>query len=91
VTKDSSDEFKFKTPGLREITARAPYMHKGQYASLEAVVTHYISGGVDRPSRSPLIKPVQLNPQEVSDLIAFMRSLSATQQVSQSLPNLPAF
>jgi cytochrome c peroxidase len=39
----------FKTPGLREIGRRSPYMHDGSLATLEAVVEHYDYGGVDRP------------------------------------------
>src|SRR5256714_14688842 len=31
----------FKTPGLREITRRGPYMHDGSVPTLEAVVDHY--------------------------------------------------
>ena len=58
-------------------------------ASLEAVVAHYASGGVDRPTRSPLMKQFQLTPQDITDLVAFMRSLSSP-QATQSLPNLPA-
>ena len=34
----------------------APYMHDGSLASLEAVIDHYGRGGIDRPSRSELIK-----------------------------------
>lgn len=89
VSKQGADDFGFKTPGLREIAARAPYMHKGQYATLEAVVAHYASGGTARPSRSALMAPIALSPQEVADLVAFMRSLS-TPQATQSMPNLPA-
>src|SRR5690242_11099572 len=47
----------FKTPGLREITRRGPYMHDGSMATLEAVVDHYDKGGIERPSRSDLVKP----------------------------------
>ncbi|WP_245305535.1 cytochrome c peroxidase [Bradyrhizobium sp. LTSP857] len=45
----------FKTPGLREITRRGPFMHDGSLATLEAVIDHYDHAGVDRPSRSDLI------------------------------------
>jgi hypothetical protein len=31
----------FKTPGLRGVAQRAPYMHAGQLATLEQVVRHY--------------------------------------------------
>jgi cytochrome c peroxidase len=79
----------FKTPGLREIATRRPYMHDGSIATLEAVVEHYDQGGVARPSRSDLIKPLGLTAQEKADLVAFLRTLGAPQQVSASLPSLP--
>ncbi len=66
----------FKTPGLREIGRRGPYMHNGSLATLEDVVEHYDIGGVDRPSRSEAIKPLGLTPQEKSDLVAFMHTLN---------------
>jgi cytochrome c peroxidase len=67
----------FKTPGLREIVRRAPYMHDGSIATLEQVVEHYDQGGVDRPSRSDLMKPLGLTAQEKSELVAFMKTLTS--------------
>jgi cytochrome c peroxidase len=67
----------FKTPGLRDIAQRGPYMHDGSLATLEAVVDHYDNGGIDRPSRSDLIKPLGLTPQEKKDLVAFMQTLTS--------------
>jgi cytochrome c peroxidase len=67
----------FKTPGLREIARRSPYMHDGSLATLEKVVEHYDHGGVDRPSRSDLMKPLGLTAQEKTDLVAFMKTLSS--------------
>jgi len=67
----------FKTPGLREISRRSPYMHDGSMATLEEVVDHYDHGGTDRPSRSDLIKPLGLTSQEKSDLVAFLRTLNS--------------
>lgn len=67
----------FKTPSLREITRRGPYMHNGSLPTLESVVDHYDRGGVDRPSRSDLIKPLGLSQQEKADLVAFLRTLSS--------------
>lgn len=32
----------FRTPGLRGVALRPPYMHAGQFASLEEVVRHYV-------------------------------------------------
>ena len=67
----------FKTPGLREIARRAPYMHDGSLATLEDVVEHYNHGGVERPSRADLMKPLGLTVQEKTDLVAFLKSLSS--------------
>jgi cytochrome c peroxidase len=67
----------FKTPGLREITRRSPYMHDGSLATLEQVIDHYDQGGVDRPSRSDLMKPLGLTAQEKSELVAFLQTLTS--------------
>ena len=78
----------FKTPGLREITRRAPYMHDGSIATLEKVVEHYDHGGVDRPSRSDLMKPLGLTAQEKSELVAFMKTLTSNLEPT-TVPVLP--
>lgn len=67
----------FKTPGLREIGRRGPYMHNGSLKTLDEVVEHYDIGGVARPSRSDAIKPLGLTTQEKSDLVAFMQTLTS--------------
>ena len=67
----------FKTPGLREITRRGPYMHNGSMATLQEVVEHYNHAGVARDSRSDLIKPLRLSAQELSDLVAFLGTLTS--------------
>ena len=89
VSNKPEDEFAMKTPGLREIVSRAPYMHDGSLATLEAVMGHYITGGAQRPTLSPLMKPVSLAAAEVEDVIAFLRTLSSPQSVL-AMPNLPA-
>ncbi len=67
----------FKTPGLRDVADRAPYMHDGSLPTLAAVVAHYNSGGIDRPSRSRLIAPLGLSSAEQADLVAFLRTLTS--------------
>ncbi|MGY3237377.1 MULTISPECIES: cytochrome-c peroxidase [unclassified Bradyrhizobium] len=67
----------FKTPGLREISRRSPYMHDGSLATLEQVIDHYDHGGVDRPSRSDLMRPLELTAQDKTDLVAFLKTLSS--------------
>lgn len=77
--------FAFKTPTLRGVADRPPYMHDGSLRSLEAVIEHYDRGGVRRPSLSPDMFPLGLTAQEKSDLVAFMRTLSASsREVTQT-------
>jgi cytochrome c peroxidase len=78
----------FKTPGLREIARRGPYMHDGEIPTLEAVVEHYRKGGIDRPSRSELLAPLDLSERDKADLVAFMKTLSSDGGLT-TIPNLP--
>jgi len=68
----------FKTPGLRDVAQRGPFMHDGSLPTLEAVVAHYNRGGVDRSSRSELIGPLGLSAGEQADIVAFLRTLTGS-------------
>jgi cytochrome c peroxidase len=70
-------QYAFKTPTLRNVASRAPYMHDGSLATLDAVVDHYDKGGIDRPSRAEAVRPLRLTPGEKQDLIAFLTTLSS--------------
>ena len=70
-------EHAFKTPTLRNIALRAPYMHDGSAATLRDVVAHYDSGFVERPSLSPEMRRLGLSARETDDLVAFMRTLTS--------------
>lgn len=71
---DRGDGRRFKTPTLRDIGRRAPYMHDGSLPTLESVVDHYQTG----MARRLLIPPrTDLNPSEREDLLAFLRSLDS--------------
>jgi cytochrome c peroxidase len=70
-------EHAFKTPGLREIVRRGPYMHDGSLPTLDAVLEHYDNGGIKRPSRSDQIGPLGLSKQEKDDLVAFMTTMTS--------------
>jgi cytochrome c peroxidase len=69
--------YAFKTPTLRDVARRAPYMHDGSVPTLEAVIDLYDRGGVARPSRSELIGPLGLTEGEKSDLLAFLKTLTS--------------
>jgi cytochrome c peroxidase len=70
----------FKTPTLRDVARRAPYMHDGSVPTLEAVIDLYNRGGIARPSRAEDVHPLDLSKQERDDLIAFLRTLNGVQQ-----------
>jgi cytochrome c peroxidase len=83
-------KYAFKTPTLRDIARRGPYMHDGSVATLQAVIDLYDKGGIARPSRSELIKPLGLSASEKADLIAFLTSLSDDRPAltSASVPSM---
>lgn len=70
-------QYAFKTPTLRDVAVRSPYMHNGSYATLEDVIDHYDRGGIDRPSRAETIAPLNLAAREKADLIAFLQTLTS--------------
>jgi cytochrome c peroxidase len=79
---DELMQFAFKTPTLRSVALRPPYMHNASQATLHDVMKHYEKGGIDRPSRSPLMMPISLTDQERDDLIAFMQTLTEMKEVT---------
>jgi cytochrome c peroxidase len=81
-------QYAFKTPGLRNLIYRAPFGHHGQFADLASIIAFYSTGGMDRPSKSDLIKPFQLSDAETRQLLAFLQSLTA-EKTETALPNLP--
>lgn len=71
---DPALEGAFKTPGLRGVAQRPPYMRAGQMASLDDVVQHYMrapAAAVGHSERTAL----RLTDQEVRDLVAFLHAL----------------
>jgi len=80
--------YAFKTPTLRDVDRRAPYMHDGSVPTLEDVIALYDKGGIARPSRSELMRPLGLTEGEKSDLIAFLHTLTSPPQLV-SAPPLP--
>lgn len=73
---DVAMQFAFKTPSLRNVAIRPPYMHDGSLQTLEAVLDHYQSGFRTRPSLSPRIQAPDLSAQEKVNVIEFLKSLT---------------
>ncbi len=80
--------YSFKTPGLRNLTQRAPFGHDGSQENLELIVRHYESGGIQRPSLADEMKPFLLTDSERQDLLDFLRSLTA-EKSETPVPVLP--
>jgi cytochrome c peroxidase len=85
VADDRALEGAFKTASLRGVSLRPPYMHAGQFTSIDAVIAHYIQapaavlghtelahGGPGHSDR----KPMRLSEREIKDLALFLATLS---------------
>ena len=75
LTLRKLDEHRFKTPTLRELRSRAPYMHNGSLPTLEAVIDHYAD---HRKPRLFALGPVRLSKRDRADILAFLLSLDST-------------
>ena len=69
-------QYAFKTPTLRDVTRRGPYMHDGSLSTLDDVIDLYNRGGIDRPSRDDEIHQLNLPQSEKAELIAFLQTLN---------------
>ncbi|MBL8519896.1 MAG: cytochrome-c peroxidase [Betaproteobacteria bacterium] len=77
----------FKTPGLRGVATRAPYMHAGQLASLARVIAHYAEAPESLPAERRIVQghvmgsellPLKLSDKEAAALVAFLATLDST-------------
>jgi len=78
----------FKTPTLRDVDRRGPYMHDGSLATLAEVMQHYNTGGLQRASLSGDMKKLDLSESEIADVVAFMQTLTSDEALPQ-VPRLP--
>jgi cytochrome c peroxidase len=65
----------YKPPSLRGAATRRPYMHAGQFATLEQVLDHY-SRAPAAPSGETELHPLNLSERERKQLIAFLKTLA---------------
>ena len=75
----------FRTPSLRNVAERAPYMHAGQLGTLEQVLAHYVAAPDAAVGHSELGRagrrhaeraPIVLSEAEMRDVAAFLQSLT---------------
>ncbi len=80
VTHKESDKGAFKTPSLRDVSKRAPYMHDGSIETLREVVKLYVKGGepnpyLDRKIDRRFAERLDLSEQQIDQLVKFMEAL----------------
>ena len=96
-TGNQADRGKFKTPNLRNIMVRAPYMHDGRFASIEAVLDHYnenvqlsttldvlILEGSNQPIVAGATIKLHLTNSEKAAIIAFLHTLTDEEFLTNS-------
>ena len=66
-------------------------MHDGSVASLTAAIDLYDRGGIERPSRSRDIRPLNLTNDEKADLLAFLQTLSDPTEPQRALAPFAAY
>ncbi|TXS92894.1 c-type cytochrome [Parahaliea maris] len=76
-SREPGDRFAFKTPGLRNLASRAPYMHNGSMNTLDAVIRHYNGNWLQRPTLSPLLRDPHLSEDDITALLSFLDSLNS--------------
>jgi cytochrome c peroxidase len=84
LTNVPKDEAVFKTPTLRDVARRAPYMHDGSFSTLNEVVAHYARGATPNPNLDPKIRRFDASEADVSDLVAFLRSLTGEERPAKA-------
>jgi len=76
---------RFKTPGLRDLGHSAPYMHNGQFDTLDEAVGFYL-GTSNRARAGTLrnginaVRGIALLPADIAPLAAFLKSLNEDYQ-----------
>mgnify|MGYP003839189125 CR=1 FL=1 len=82
---------KFKVPSLRNVAVTFPYMHDGRFQTLRQAIEHYNTDVVANspnldPSMVGFVNGLGLTQQDISDLIAFLETLT-----DESYLNNPAY
>lgn len=91
MTGRAEDMGAFRAPSLRNVAVTAPYMHDGSVGTLEEVLEIYaaggrqIAGGPDagdgrrNPWKSDLIVRIDLDARDRADIVAFLKTLTDAQ------------
>jgi cytochrome c peroxidase len=76
ITEKRGDLGRFKTPTLRDLARRAPYMHDGSEKTLSDVLDVYAKGGLPNPHLDTRLTPFYLDQETRQDVLAFLDALN---------------
>ena len=76
---------RFKTPGLRDLGHSEPFMHNGQFETLDDVIDFYIDVSAQARAGTlrngaPQLQSIALTPSDIAPLVAFLKSLNEDYQ-----------
>ena len=66
----------FKLPSLLNVADRGPFMHAGQFATLEQVLNHY-NNAPEAPAGHTELEPLNLSEEQIIQIIAFLKMLGS--------------
>ncbi|MDP6183618.1 MAG: cytochrome c peroxidase [Gammaproteobacteria bacterium] len=99
TSKRKQDIGKFRTQPLRYLAYTPPYMHAGQFFTLEEVVDFYNEGGGDNEftdethgfnNKTKILKPLNLSDEEKETLVAFLEEISG-EEIRMPVPQVPPY
>jgi len=99
TSKRLKDAGKFRTQPLRYLIYTAPYMHGGQFFTLEEVIDFYNEGGGDNEftdgshgfnNKTPILKPLNLSDEEKEALVVFLEEISG-EEIRMAVPEVPPY
>ncbi len=77
-----ADNYKFRTPTLRNVSKTAPYFHDGSVATLEEAVRYMAAGGNGKaPGIDQNLRNTGLTDAEIADLVEFLNALDCPGQL----------
>ncbi len=89
ISGAAKDAGAFRTPSLRNVALTGPYMHDGSIKNLAAAIRAHFNRAQPRPSRDKALAHIRITDRELSDLIAFLDSLSDRNFVTDPAFALP--
>lgn len=96
IVDDGAENFRFRTPTLRNISLTAPYMHNGELRSLREVLEFYddisgnnvddvINDNVNPNNIAEEARDLDLDGDDIEEILAFLRSLE-DQSFDKTIP-----